>query len=83
MKDFVIDVERLSLENYIKRCYFVICCLINDDVIIKVFLNSKKNKNNGKMKIFDIIQSNNINSIGICIGICLFVISNFEINVEV
>lgn len=52
MKDFVIDVERLSLENYIKRCYFVICCLINDDVIIKVFLKSKKNKNNGKMKFF-------------------------------
>lgn len=82
MKDFAIDVERLSPENHTKRCYPATCCLTNDDVIIKVFPKSKKNKNNGKMKISDIIQSNNINSTGTCTGICSFVISNFETNVE-
>lgn len=82
MKDFAIDVERLSPENHTKRCYPATCCLTNDDVIIKVFPKSKKNKNNGKMKISDIIQSNNINSTGTCIGICSFVIVNFETNVE-
>lgn len=83
MKDFAIDVERLSPENHTKRCYPATCCLTNDDVIIKVFPKSKKNKNNGKMKISDInIQSDNINSTGTCIGICSFVISNFETNVE-
>lgn len=34
------------------------------------------------MKISDIIQSKNINSTGTCTGICSFVISNFETNVE-